>query len=100
MAELDGTLVAGEDTAMKMQMLYDSDAFVVVHIDAGKPRKKREGYEIVDKRTNREVYLDGPWAAAFERQIKAWQQQTPTQEDVEEVLESYAELAHYPLVMH
>lgn len=85
---------------MKMQMLYDSDSFVVVHVEAGKPRKKRDGFEIVDKRTNTEVYLDGPWAAAFERHIKAWQSVTPQQEEVEAVLEGYAELAHYPLVMH
>ena len=93
-----------------MQMLYDSDSFVVVHMQANeqaegapraaKPLPARHGFEIVDKRSNKEVYLDGMWADAFQRQINAWQLNTPTQEEVEETLDGYAELAQNPLVMH
>lgn len=90
-----------------MQMLYDSDAYVVVHMQANEaregepaPRLARHGFEIVDKRANKEVYLDGMWAEAFQRQITAWQANTPTQEEVEETLGGYAELAQNPLVMH
>jgi hypothetical protein len=90
-----------------MQMLYDSDSFVVVHMQANEPadgepapRIARHGFEIVDKRTNKEVYLDGSWADAFQKQINAWQLNTPTQEEVEEKLEGYAELAQNPLVLH
>ena len=49
-----------------MQMLYDSDSFVVVHMQANEPaegepapRIVRHGFEIVDKRSNKVVYLDG-----------------------------------------
>ncbi len=90
-----------------MQMLYDSDSFVVVHLQANAPEQgeaepgiARHGFEIVDKRSNKEVYLDGSWADAFQRQINAWQMNTPTQEEVEETLDGYAELAQNPLVMH
>ena len=90
-----------------MQMLYDSESFVVVHMQANEPgdgepppRIVRHGFEIVDKRSNKEVYLDGSWAEAFQRQINAWQLNTPTQEEVEETLDGYAELAQNPLVMH
>ena len=90
-----------------MQMLYDSDQFVVVHIQANAPAEGecpplvvRDGFEIVDKRSNKEIYLDGDWAAAFQKQITAWQLNTPTQEEVEEVLDSYAFLAQNPLVIH
>ena len=90
-----------------MHMLYDSDSFVVVHLLANQaaegeqePDVARHGFEIVDKRVNKEVYLDGSWAEVFQRQILAWQQQTPTQEEVEDTLERYAELAQNPLVMH
>jgi hypothetical protein len=90
-----------------MQMLYDSDTFVVVHIQANEapvgevqPVEVRHGFEIVDKRSNKEVYLDGDWAEVFQRQINAWQLDTPTQEEVEEVLDSYAFLAQNPLVIH
>jgi hypothetical protein len=90
-----------------MQMLYDSDSFVVVHLQANEPAEGealppvvRHGFEIVDKRSNKEVYLDGTWADAFQRQINAWQLNTPTQEEVEDTLEGYAELAHTPVLVH
>lgn len=90
-----------------MQMLYDSDQFVVVHIQANAPAEGenepalvRHGFEIVDKRSNKEVYLDGAWAEAFQKQINAWQLDTPTQEAVEEVLDMYSNLAQTPLVIH
>jgi hypothetical protein len=118
-----------------MQMLYDSESFVVVHLQAepqeddgardavqvalqgipleglqaseradkaDKPeyRLARHGFEIVDKRSGKEVYLDGSWAELFQQQITAWQNKTPTQEEVEETLERYAQLAQNPVVMH
>jgi hypothetical protein len=92
-----------------MQMLYDSDSFVVVHLVMNDPAgpvpndpwgPPRAGFEIVDKRSNKEVFLAGPWAAAFQRQINAWQLNTPTQEVVEGTLDSYCELAQLPLVIH
>lgn len=104
-----------------MQMLYDSESFVVVHMQpdaaehdeaadgasstlvaphAAAPTLARHGFEIVDKRSGKEVYLDGSWAEMFQRQIQAWQQNTPTQEEVEDTLEGYAELAQNPVLMH
>lgn len=97
-----------------MNMLYDSDSFAVVQIhanaadtDASKtpaapstPQLARHGFEIVDKRSGKEVYLDGAWAELFQARLNGWQQKTPTQEEVEAMLESYAELAQMPVVMH
>jgi hypothetical protein len=114
-----------------MQMLYDSDSFVVVHLqseaqldsqpqdalqvamqgiplsgiqfsglDQPEYRLARHGFEIVDKRSGKEVYLDGSWAELFQQQIVAWQVKTPTQDEVEETLERYAQLAQNPVVMH
>ena len=115
-----------------MHMLYDSESYVVVHLQAdaqesplaqdavevamysqvvsaktqpGKdgstgPRLARHGFEIVDKRSGKEVYLDGSWAELFQQQITAWQDKTPTQEEVEDTLESYAQLAQNPVVLH
>jgi hypothetical protein len=60
----------------------------------------RHGFEIVDKRTGKEVYLDGSWADLFQQHISAWQENTPTQEEVEDTLEQYAELAQNPVVVH
>jgi Protein of unknown function (DUF3567) len=93
-----------------MQMLYDSESFVVVHMqletlgndveELKKPALARHGFEIVDKRSGKEVYLDGSWAELFQQQITAWQMNTPTQEEVEDTLDGYAELAHNPVLMH
>lgn len=93
---------------LTMQMLYDSDSFVVVHMladggaeEAGsEPRLARHGFEIVDKRSGKEVYLDGSWAELFQRHIQAWQQNTPTQEEVESTLDGYACLAQNRVILH
>jgi hydrogenase maturation factor len=104
---------------LTMHTLYDSDTYSVTHMLANAvtadvpaenlkegeqvlivPRLARHGFEIVDKRTNKEVYLDGSWAELFQQQISAWQEKTPTQEEVEDKLEQYAMLAQNPVVIH
>jgi len=64
------------------------------------PQLARNGFEIVDKRSGKEVYLDGSWAELFQQRVTAWQQNTPTQEEIENTLEGYAELAHTPISLH
>ena len=113
-----------------MHTLYDSETFTVTHMLAnaqaqdmspasangpgstarsetktaqypqGVPMLARHGFEIVDKRSGKEVYLDGSWAELFQQHIVAWQVNMPTQEEVEETLEQYAELAQNPVVVH
>ncbi|KQR37881.1 DUF3567 domain-containing protein [Acidovorax sp. Leaf160] len=100
-----------------MHMLYDSESFVVVHMQpdaadtpaAGAsaaaasilaPQLARHGFEIVDKRSGKEVYLDGSWAEMFQEQILAWQRDTPTQEEVDDTLDGYVGLAQNPVVVH
>lgn len=102
-----------------MHTLYDSDTYRVTHMlanavpadlppDALKtdeqvllvPQLARHGFEIMDKRSGKEVYLDGSWAELFQQQIEAWQARTPTQEEVEDTLEGYAELAQNPVLLH
>jgi hypothetical protein len=63
-------------------------------------RLARHGFEIVDKRNGKEVYLDGSWAELFQQHIQAWQANTPTQEEVEDTLERYAGLAQNPVIVH
>lgn len=97
-----------------MHMLYDSESFTVTHtvdmgadapmddaVDATRPPALvRHGFEIVDKRSGKELYLDGSWAELFHQRIAQWQRQTPTQEEVEDTLAQYAELAQTPLTLH
>ena len=112
-----------------MHTLYDSETYCVTHmlanaiiLDASAnadpatlpqgatttpveplkpvPQLMRHGFEIIDKRSGKEVYLDGSWAELFQKHISAWQLKTPTQEEVEDTLEQYAELAQTPVVVH
>lgn len=96
-----------------MHMLYDSESFCVTHMLANAaelvaaardaapaPAMARHGFEIIDKRAGKEVYLDGSWAELFQQQIAAWQARTPSQEEVESTLEGYAELAQNPVRVH
>ena len=103
-----------------MHTLYDSETYSVTHMLAnaegngktalgvfktvqypdGVPLMARHGFEIVDKRSGKEVYLDGSWAELFQQHIVAWQVNMPTQEEVEETLEQYAGLAQNPVVVH
>lgn len=102
-----------------MRTLYDSETFCVTHMLADPPRESdadlspaallaqqhialmpRHGFEIIDKRAGKEVYLDGSWAELFQQQIAAWQAVTPTQEEVEDTLEGYSGLAQHPVVEH
>ncbi len=103
-----------------MHTLYDSESFSVTHMLANPesdtqhpsgaskseygtqvlPMLARHGFEIVDKRSGKEVYLDGSWAEMFQQHIQAWQVNTPTQEEVEDTLEQYSGLAQNPVVMH
>jgi hypothetical protein len=96
-------------TGSALHMLYDSESYTVVHLQPTEdkaplapnvPTLARHGFEIVDKRAGKEVYLDGSWAELFQLQITAWQLNTPTQEEVEDTLEGYAELAQNPVLVH
>jgi hypothetical protein len=93
-----------------MNLLYESETFAVMHLLANAPAEaavqtstpmlERHGFEIVDKRSGKEIYLDGSWAEMFQQRINAWQLNTPTQEEVESTLEGYASLAQVPVVVH
>lgn len=103
-----------------MHTLYDSETFCVNHMLANAPEvaprtadsapandaprvvpeMPRHGFEIIDKRSGKELYLDGSWAELFQQQIMAWQASTPTQQEVEDTLDGYASLAHTPVAMH
>jgi hypothetical protein len=114
----------------RMHTLYDSETFTVTHMLAnaqsqnmspeaasgpgntalsdvktdqypqGVPMLARHGFEIVDKRSGKEVYLDGSWAELFQQHIVAWQVNMPTQEEVEDTLSQFAELAQNPVLVH
>jgi hypothetical protein len=93
-----------------MDMLYNSETYSVMHLQVQDdalvsirpdvPALARHGFEIVDKRSGKELFLEGSWAEQFQAHLRAWQENAPTQEEVEDTLAGYAELAQNPVVVH
>ena len=89
-----------------MQMLYNSDHYVVVEFDMGgagrsdQPSPPQGGYEIVDKFARRGIFLDGAAAASFKGGGNALVERGPTEEEVDEFIAGYTQLAQQPVVMH
>lgn len=106
-----------------MHMLYNSDHFAVVQIEvpvqpeplqgsmaeqgAETPAAPgsadvltRGGYEIVDKRTRRGVFLDGAMAEHFKAGVENLIRQSPSAEDIEDYLSGFTVLAQQPVVLH
>lgn len=85
-----------------MQMLYNSDSYVVVQFDAPgrEPGTAAGGFEIVDKLARREVYLQGALAERFRAGVEALVQQGPSQESLDEFIAGFAGAAQQPLVLH
>jgi hypothetical protein len=88
-----------------MLMLYNSDSFAVVQFDyggepaAGAPQP-RGGYEIVDKFSRKEIFLDGAAGQQFKAAIDALVETGPSEEDLDELIGRYTMLAQHPLVLH
>lgn len=96
------------DAMDAMMMLYDSESFAVVQLVLPAPVADAvdtgttpvHGFEILDKRSGKGLYLDGLWADIFQARIAAWQKDMPTQEEVENTLAGYAVLAQNPMILH
>ncbi len=90
-----------------MQMLYNSDSYVVVQFDvpggdAG-PGAARGGFDIVDKFARREVFLEGALAERFRRGVAELAEQNPqgaSPEDLDDYIATFTVLAPHPLVQH
>ena len=104
-----------------MQMLYNSDSFVVVAFEvpavldeaAGRAVTgdtplavvaPRSGFEIVDKLAGKEIFIQGPVAASFQLGMQALVAEAVSQEAalaaVDEYLAGYATLAQQPVRLH
>lgn len=96
-----------------MQMLYNSDQFIVVQFDeivapadakatgsATGPVVGRGGYEIVDKAARKEIYIEGLMAESFKSGVQAIVDGNPSPEAFDEFIGRYTVLAQQPLVAH
>lgn len=92
-----------------MQMLYNSDNFVVVRFDLpsqdeGTGAPQRGGYEIVDKFARKEIFIEGALAEQFKAGVQslidANPDVDPDAEKFDEYISSFTVLAQQPVVMH
>ena len=88
-----------------MQMLYNSDHYVVVAFDMsaesdGVQEPSQGGYEIVDKLARRGIFLNGAAAESFKRGVSELVERGPTEEEVDDFIEGYTQLAQQPVVLH
>ncbi len=89
-----------------MQMLYNSDHYVVVEFDLGaadadaQPTPPQGGYEIVDKFARRGIFLNGAVAEGFKRGVSALVERGPTEEEVDDFIAGYTLLAQQPVIVH
>lgn len=89
-----------------MQMLYNSDHYVVVAFDmasdapAGGEAAAKGGYEIVDKFSRRGIFLNGAAADGFKAGVDALVQRGPTEEEVDDFIAGYTLLAQQPVILH
>lgn len=95
-----------------MHMLYNSPSFIVVQFevpvegllqrDASQPELQlsRGGFEIVDKYARREIFIEGALAEQFQQGVESLMEQDPSEEDIDDFIEQYANLGQQPVVMH
>ena len=91
-----------------MQMLYNSDSFVVVQFEvpadatlpAGADALMRGGYEIVDKFARKEIFIDGTMAQRFKEGVEALIETSPSEEEMDAYIERYSSLMQQPLALH
>lgn len=89
-----------------MQMLYNSDHYVVVAFDLGADGSAKDssptqgGYEIVDKFARRGIFLNGAAAEGFKRGVNALVERGPSEEEFDEFIAGYTLLAQQPVVVH
>ncbi len=91
-----------------MQMVYNSDNFVVVQfdmpeleeVDHGYDQLSRGGYEIVDKFARKELFIEGAMAESFKDGVTAMMETSPSEEEMDDYIERYTSLMQHPVVLH
>ena len=91
-----------------MQMLYNSDNYVVVEFelparsgDGPATPLSRGGYEIVDKFARTEIYIEGALAESFKRGVQALSSaHEPSAEQYDDFIAGFTTLAHHPVTLH
>ncbi len=91
-----------------MQMLYNSENYVVVQFELAaadaqgdeSQELSRGGYEIVDKFAGKEIYIEGALAQSFREGVDALIESGPSEDAMDEYIGRYGSLMQQPVVLH
>jgi hypothetical protein len=87
-----------------MMMVYNSDSYAVMQFDlrveGAVGEQPRGGYEIVDKFARKEIFLDGTMAQSFREGVEALIRKSPSEDEIDDYIAGYTELAQQPVVLH
>ena len=86
---------------MSVTMIYNSPHFCVFEFEgSAEADPATGGYEIMDKKLRREIFLGGRDAVVFRRNVQELIEQGPTSDEVDEFLQGFSGLMHHPVVLH
>lgn len=77
-----------------MQIVYNSEHYYIIEYPA------QEGYEVVDKHTQRGTFFHGDVAAKFRSAMSDVVGDDPSTERVDEFLSEFGALINFPVVYH
>lgn len=94
-----------------MQILYNSEHFAVVRFEVAAPQASHaepghaalagwNGFEIVDKRARKEVFLTGALAERFQQGAQELAQKNSPAEAFDEFIAGFAEMSQQALTLH
>lgn len=85
-----------------MNLIYNSEQYSVVEFGADTDHEALRfgGYEIMDKSGQREIYIDGPAAELFRKDVQELIASEPTMEDIDSFLSRYDVLMRHPMTLH
>ncbi len=86
-----------------MNMIYNSPNYCVVEFSGFAARDGHEepgGFEIMDKNAKREIYLGGPMADSFRKEVESLIGSEPSTDEIDAYLSRFDAMMQQPLVLH
>ncbi len=81
-----------------MNMIYNSPTYCVVEF--GAINGHVGGFEIMDKLSRREIYLEGTLARQFKREVQELISGEPSIEEIDAFLGKFSGMMQQPLTLH
>lgn len=84
-----------------MNMIYNSANYCVVEFSGyEEPNTGAGGFEIMDKFSKKEIFLDGALAEHFRQSVQKLAENEPSMEEVDDFLDQFGSLMQQPVILH